>query len=322
MTELEMRRGLTRATRLASTALLFLLGWASWPATIGAQAPPSDILAALRSRNVYEADAARPRMSEEARAGLEAYAAQRSSGGHLLKIAVLDRPPLGFRTLGQFVEAAHSALDLGDGILIAVALDTGAGTGSVSAKTNALDDDTIQQLQRANLGAFTAGSYADGFRALADDLIQEIDGRRARARTSNQVVVLGLVLAALAVAGFWLVGRVNAWKTELAAATALRESLYPLLRRLDDDLPYAGDGEDAQRASKAGADGSECYERGSEVLDQLAGTSWLHSALPGSHQQQLEQATLQLTRARQHLIEANAALDRATPSAGRASQHD
>ena len=128
---------------------LLIFALVVYPALSWAQTAPPEIVGALRNRDVYVDEAARSRLSEQAQIELEAYAARQIDQRFRLKLALLDRPPQGFRTLGQFVEAAHGALDLGDGILIAVALDSGAGASSVSAKTAALDDATVERLRAA-----------------------------------------------------------------------------------------------------------------------------------------------------------------------------
>jgi hypothetical protein len=248
---------------------------------------------------------------ERDEAELGTYADRQRSRGHQLKLVVLDRPPIGFQTLGQFVEAAHSALDLGEGILIAVAMDAGTGSGSVSAKTAALDEATVRRLQQGNVGSFTAGTYADGLKALADDLTREIERQRAAERTRHQAILVSLIAIGFGAAIAILVRRANAWKGDLAAANAVRDSLYPLLRRLDDDLPYLAGSEEAQRASEAHAQGSERYHRATEILEELAGMAWPTSAFPGRHREQVRDARAQLEAAQRHLTEANALLDRA-----------
>lgn len=307
-TERDMSRSLRAAFAWGALAIV-VLSSAPAPSTAWAQTVPSDIVAVLRSRHVYVADAARSRVSAEAQADLEAYANRRATSGYVLKMAVLDRPPQGFRTLGQFVEAAHATLNLGDGILIAVGTDDGGG--GLSAKTHALDDATIRRLLQANLGTFAAVGYTDGLKALADALVDEIEDQRAGARARSLLVVVALALAAMAVGGWWLSSRANAWSRELAATRELRDSLYPLLRRLDDEVPYLPQSDEAQRASEAHGEGSEYYHRGTEILDELSGLSRLRSALPGDQRQRLNQASLQLSLARQRLMEASAALDRA-----------
>jgi hypothetical protein len=149
----------------AAIAVL-LIGSASARLTAWAQGVPSDIFAALRNRHVYVAEAARPRLSDPVQAALEAYARQHTSAGYALKMILLDRPPQGFRTLGQFVGAAHRALNLGDGILIAVAVDAGQGSSSISAKTEALDDDVIRGIQQQRLGTLMTIGFAEGFKAV------------------------------------------------------------------------------------------------------------------------------------------------------------
>lgn len=284
---------------------------ASWPASASAQIAPSEILDSLRRGDVYVAETARPRVSERDDADLKTYADRQRSRGHQVKLVVLDRPPAGFQTLGQFVEAAHGALELGEGILIAVAMDAGAGSGSVSAKTGALDDGTVRRFQQSNVGSFTAGTYADGLKALADDLTREIERQRAAERTRNQAILVSLIAIGFGAAIAILVRRANAWKQDLADANEVRGSLYPLLRRLDDDLPYLAGSEEAQRASEAHAQGSERYHRATEILEELAGISWAAAALPGQHQALVRDAGAQLEAARLHLTEANAMLDRA-----------
>src|SRR3954447_7773609 len=98
---------------------------------VAGQVAPNEVIDGLRGQNVYVAEAARSSLSDADRAELEAYARAHAS----VKLMLLDRPPRGFTSLGQFVDAAHSTLGLGDGLLMGVALDAGNGSGSVSAKT-------------------------------------------------------------------------------------------------------------------------------------------------------------------------------------------
>ncbi|MBI3328005.1 MAG: hypothetical protein HYZ81_15060 [Nitrospinae bacterium] len=295
--------------RLLSAALLvILLGSGGLPATSRAQEVPTRVLAALRNTHVYVADAARPRLSDRAQRELETYARQRAASGHALKMAALDHPPQGFRTLGKFVRAAHSALNLGDGILIAVTLD---GGGSVSTKTNALNDDSIERLQRQSLGTFTTVGLPEGFRALADGVIQEIESQRKFHRILKQLALAALVSLILGLIGFWLRHRASVWKRRLLATCELRDSLYPLLHELDDDVPYLPDSEDAKTAAHEQTQGANHYGEGSKVLDELNGLSWLAPALSGRHLRRLAEAGSELSLAREHLVRAKATVGRA-----------
>jgi hypothetical protein len=169
----------------------------------------------------------------------------------------------------------------------------------------------VQRLQQGSIGAFLAGTYADGFRALSGSLIEEIEAQRAAERTRNQTLSIGAVIIGVAGAVLLLSARANAWRRDLQAATAARDSLYPLLRRLDDDLPYASGTEDVRRASQAQAEGAERYHRAAELLEELVSIPGARSALPGPHHRQLREARMHLAAAQEQLAYANAILDRA-----------
>ncbi len=280
-----------------------------------AQATETAMTQALREHDVYVAPAARARVSEADEAELQRLAQRLGAAGHPLKLAVLDRPPSGFQTLGDWVDAAHGALRLGDGILVAVAMDAGGGSGSVSAKTDAVDKATIERIQQKDVGAFLTVSYAEGLRVVTQDVIAEIEAQRAAERSRGQLL-RALLLAGLALVLVTIgVLRGKQWARETAALASQRASLYPLLRRLDDELPYVAGTPDGTRASELQADGAEPYNDGSLIADRLASVPIWRGAMPGAHWRELDDATRAFERARQHLADAVVSLDRALVTA-------
>ena len=293
---------------IAVTAALL----ASFPTSVAAQVGEAVPTQALRDRDVYVAPAARERVSDQAEADLQAFARQRTQEGHQVKLAVLDRPPQGFRTLGQWVEAAHGALRLDKGILVAVAVDAGDGVGSVSAKTNALDSQTIQRLQQQNTNVFTAIGYADGLRTLSLALVNEIEGQTRADRERSSFFQIAFLVLLLALGALVSVSRAHSWARQMATVRELQASIYPLLRRLDDDLTEeVAATPDGRRAAELQNEGVEAYERGATTVDELKGLSTIRAILPGDHFNQLGAASLALRMAQAQLMDANAVLDRA-----------
>lgn len=285
---------------------------------LAAQNPDATAVQELRARDVYIAPAARVRITAGDEASLHQLAQESAAAGIPLKLAVLDRPPEGFATLGQWVEAAHGALHLGDGILIAVALEGGGGTGSVSSKTDALDKQTIERLQERNVATFLATGIGDGMRALARDLAAEIERQQAERRARNAFLV-GVLLIAVALGALALLGRsAHHWSQRLSTLEEARAGLYPLLRRLDDELPYIAGTPEGDQASALLADGSEAFDEATQMIDGLASLPPWRAALPGESWSQLTQASRALQVATEHLTEAVAVLDRAlaAPASG------
>jgi hypothetical protein len=267
---------------------------------------------ALREGDVYVAERARELLSVDAEGQLRVFAAQKQAQGHTVKLAVLERPPPAFRALSQWVEAAHGTLGLGEGILVAVAMDAGTGSGSVSARTAALDGATIELLQQRNVATFTAVGNAEGLRALSEDLIAEISARRAagQERTQSVVAALLLLVATLLVA-FGIVRAVR-WLRRLTGLRKLHRSLLPVLRRLDQTLPSVAHLPEGTSATDLYQRGLDAYRRGAIALD---GLSIWHGLLPRSPWARMETASRALRIAHQQILDANALLEHALDQA-------
>jgi hypothetical protein len=277
-----------------------------------AQSVPGEIAAALRSGNVYVSPSARLRLTPEEQAELERFAGERRLGSHASKFLVLDRVPQGFRSLGHLVEAAHTALDLDDSIMVAVVLDTGRGSGSISAKTNALDAEAIQRLQRQALDTFASVGFAEGFKLLTVAMIAESETQRT-ATVTAVVLLSGLTLTLAAAAlGMLLKRAANRWKRELDGTRETVDSLAPLVQRLDVELPLLAERPEGRTLDDLFSQAIDHYQRATDILARLSRLSAMRGALPGPHRESLAEASHHLGVARYYLSDAIEGLDRAT----------